>query len=195
MNNTIITKCVNGKLKAGDLVISSPNDDYACLIGRVMKINLVGTPEHEEETANDTDDVHVNFLEFDYPRKRIKEIERMFTELYGKKMKFRNCPLDDVIMAPNSLIRITGIDENSLLGLLKSEYDAACYGATVIARVKRQSETENAQSDIKTDLFGVIEAAVALAGYKVLDGDRDSVIIRHCTSDTDYEIKVEELIN
>jgi hypothetical protein len=44
-----------------------------------------------------------------------------------------------------------------------------------------------------TDIFSVIEAALARVGYKVMDGDADSVIIRHPASDQDYEIRVTEL--
>ncbi|MBQ9954764.1 MAG: hypothetical protein IJO87_04975 [Eggerthellaceae bacterium] len=43
------------------------------------------------------------------------------------------------------------------------------------------------------EIFEIIESALALAGYKVLDGDNDTVIVRHATGDTDYEIKVSEI--
>ena len=43
-----------------------------------------------------------------------------------------------------------------------------------------------------SDIFEVIESALTKAGYKVLDGDRDSIIIRHNNSDTDYKIHVRE---
>ena len=125
--NIITTKCVNGNLQEGDLVISTPDDDYVCLIGRVTKINLLGTPEHDEETDNETDDVHVNFFEVDYSEKRMKEIAEEFSRLYKKKKKFYDCPIDDVIMVPCCLIRITGIDDVLLKYLLESGYNAACY--------------------------------------------------------------------
>jgi hypothetical protein len=41
-------------------------------------------------------------------------------------------------------------------------------------------------------ILEVVSNALALAGYKVLDGDRECVIIRHCESDTDYRITVAE---
>ena len=44
-----------------------------------------------------------------------------------------------------------------------------------------------------SDIFTVIEAALMKAGYVVLDGDRDSVIIHHPNSDDDYIIKVSEI--
>jgi len=48
--------------------------------------------------------------------------------------------------------------------------------------------------DEPTEIFDVIESALALAGYKILDGDRDSVIVRRGSTDTDYQIKVTEIV-
>lgn len=45
---------------------------------------------------------------------------------------------------------------------------------------------------MESDISEVIETALAKASYKVLDGDRDSIIIRHSNSDTDYQIYVKE---
>jgi hypothetical protein len=130
------TICINGILEVGDIVISAPDDAYSCLIGRVMQINLFGSAEHDEETANETDDVHVNFLEFDYSEKRIAEIEEMFFELCGEKKGFNECSLDDVIMPPDSLICISHIDESCLQRLLQNGYNAACfcYGSLIDVR-------------------------------------------------------------
>lgn len=44
---------------------------------------------------------------------------------------------------------------------------------------------------MESDIFEVIEFALAKAGYKVLDGDEKSIIIRHVNSDSDYRITVE----
>ena len=46
---------------------------------------------------------------------------------------------------------------------------------------------------MQSDIFEVIERALAKAGYKVLDGDENSIIIRHANSDTDYAICVTEI--
>jgi len=188
---TITTKCLNGILKIGDLVIATPDDDYGCLIGRVMQINLLGTPEHEAETDNETDDVHVNFLEYDYSKKRIKEIEAICSELYREKRSFDEYPLDDVIMSPNCLIRITDIGDNQIKTLLHSGYNAACYCYSILSgmvdRIKPEDET------ITQHIFDVTETALTLAGFEVMDGDRYSFIVRHGSSDTDYEIKINEL--
>lgn len=45
---------------------------------------------------------------------------------------------------------------------------------------------------MESDIFDVIESALARAGYKVLDGDASSIIIRHPNSDADYRISVVE---
>lgn len=46
---------------------------------------------------------------------------------------------------------------------------------------------------MESDIFEVIETALARAGYKIMDGDSNSIIIRHANSDSDYEIKVNEI--
>jgi len=106
-----ITRCLNGDLKVGDLVLSVPDNEYSCLVGVVTEINLRGTPE--QVTDNESDDVHVNFMQ-DYSEKRIAEIEELFSGAYGDDRPFDELPLDEVIMAPDGLIRITGFDEDML---------------------------------------------------------------------------------
>ena len=54
--------------------------------------------------------------------------------------------------------------------------------------------TEYVRSAImESDIFEVIETALTRAGYKILDGNNDSIIVRHKNSDYDYEIKVNEV--
>lgn len=117
-------QCLNGSLQPGDMVISIPEDDFACLVGEVAEITLVGTPEHSAESGNETDNVHVDFTIFDYSDERENEIAAMFTQLYGVQKEFADCPLDGVIMCPDSLIRISGIGRNELDSLLDNEADA-----------------------------------------------------------------------
>jgi len=119
MDNNTTTICVNGELKPGDLVLSTP-DDYACLVGTVLSILKLGTPEHAAETENDTDTIHVNFMDADYSERRIAEIEEMFSDLYGQPMPFGECPIDDTIMSPDALIRITGIGDDTFRAILDS---------------------------------------------------------------------------
>jgi hypothetical protein len=194
INEPVAARCVNGNLRVGDLVISAPDDEYGCLIGRVLKINPLGSPEHCRETENETDDVHVNFLEFDYNEKRIKEIEEIFSDLYDEPKIFEECPLDDVIMNPLRLIRITGIEETLLRNLLKSRFDAACYCYKILSDSISHIWTSNEKvEDLFGDIMEIIDSALALAGYKIIDGDRNSLILRHSREDTDFEIKIQEL--
>ena len=112
--------CMNGELKPGDLVLSSPDEDYACLVGTVLSINKPGTPEHDAETENTTDAIHVDFMNSDYSENRIHEIEEMFGDLYGTPRKFEDCPIDDTIMSPDTLVRISGIKGHLLQAILDS---------------------------------------------------------------------------
>ncbi len=73
MDNNSFTECITGLLRPGDLVLSIPDDDYACLVGVVLEINKLGTPQHDQEAQNDTDNVHVDFYEYEYSGRRIKE--------------------------------------------------------------------------------------------------------------------------
>jgi hypothetical protein len=127
------TICINGELITGDLVISSPNEEYAGLVGTVLSVEKLGTAEHE--SGNTTDDVHVNFNHPDYSEDRMGEIAEMVSDLYDRQMFFDECPIDDVIMAPDTLIRITGITRAELAKILDSGEKAEAYCKRVIEEV------------------------------------------------------------
>ena len=55
------TICLNGALKVGDTVLSTPISEYSCLVGVVTDIHPLGSKKHDEETENYTDDVWVDF--------------------------------------------------------------------------------------------------------------------------------------
>ncbi len=195
----ITTQCVNGTLRKGDLAISIPSTDYSCLVGRVLTINLLGSPEHEQETCNDTDDVHMDFTAFDYSDKRIKEIEEMFSALYCMHKPFEEAPIDDTIMAPDTLIRITGIDERQLEILLGCGYDAACYCYDVLQNLYEQNAAVEPELPVEPTTTGLqlsdtIETAVTLSGFEVIDAGRGYLVARHGASDTDFKISMEELV-
>jgi hypothetical protein len=173
-------------------LLSTPDDEYTCLVGRVIRINPLGSPEHDAETANETDDVHVNFLEFDYSKKRIREIEDDFSSAYGDEKCFDECSLDDVIMNPACLIRITDIEEASLNHILQSGYNAACYCYGILGGLGYEPDRKSAE-DLAENLFNIIDSAVERAGYKVLEGDNDCVYIKHIPCGTHIEIKVDVL--
>ena len=128
MDNFETATCVNGELKPGDLVLSSPTNDYAGLVGTVIYIEKVGTPEHG--TENPGDDIHVDFTEADYSKKRFVEIGLMLGDLYGRPTTPGIWPpidVDDAIMAPEMLIRITDIEHEKLTEILDSGTAAASF--------------------------------------------------------------------
>jgi len=125
------TKCPNGYLTAGDLVLSTEDDDYACLVGRVLDIIPLGSPNHN--TGNTTDDVYVDFTG-DYGARRVREIEETFSGLYGETKTMDDIPLDLVIMDPGCLIRITGIDDKTLALILQSSEYASFYVYDILRR-------------------------------------------------------------
>ncbi|MDR1704079.1 MAG: DUF3848 domain-containing protein [Clostridiales bacterium] len=125
MQKDIYAKCVNGLIEPGDMVISTPFGDYGCLVGVVLEINTVGTLEHD--TDNPGDDVHVNFYDTNFSENRIKEIEGEFSRMYGAKTTFYDRAPNDVIMPPEQLININGIDDEKLRGLLESRANAEAF--------------------------------------------------------------------
>ena len=112
---------INGEVKPGDWVVATGNSDYRYLVGMVTGINKLGTPEHDAETANDTDSVHVDFACFEYPPDRIAEIEQRFSALHGRPMAIDEVALDDVIMAPDMLISLTGMNLDEIANMGQSQ--------------------------------------------------------------------------
>ena len=124
MVNTVCA--INGEIRTGDWVIVKPNDSYGCLAGMVTEINHVGSPEHG--TENETDDVHADFVtDTVYSDRRKDEIAAQLSSLYGQEKQFGDLALDDVIMPPDSLIRITGIDLNMMEKILESREAAEIF--------------------------------------------------------------------
>lgn len=52
---------------------------------------------------------------------------------------------------------------------------------------------EDLRDKTTAKIFEVMEIALASAGFRLLDGDRDTVIIRNKEEDRDFQIKVEEI--
>jgi len=141
----ITTDCINGELKVNDVVLSTDYDEYAYLVGVVTQITK--PYEYGHTSGNPTDDVYVDFMGFEYSAQRIKEIEATLPAIYGVEKAFEDYPLDDVIMAPESLIRITDIEQDKLVELLDSSKTAAEY-----CRQVQNSIEENIDMDNKTAL-------------------------------------------
>lgn len=191
MDSTDKTQCINGELQSGDLVISVPETEYACLIGKVIAVNPWGTPEHD--TDNPADDVHVDFTAEEYPKQRQNEIAAMFTGLYGKKMAFEDCPIDDAIMPSDSLIRITGIERDVLKLLLYSADNAAAYCKSIEQQSRLFERLDKNLCDYHEDLMGfgkqeIIEMAARAAAV--------SDVYSYITTKHDFQNgEVEYLLN
>jgi hypothetical protein len=114
---------INGELSVGGYVIVAPHDDYGHLVGEVIYIDKLGTPEHD--TGNPGDDVHVNFLAFNYPPWQQNAFAEHFSELAGGEYRhFHELPLDDVIIAPDALISLSGISTERINELI-TDFDEA----------------------------------------------------------------------
>lgn len=119
---------INNKFEIGDLVFSIPQDEYGCLVGKVIEITKLGSPEHD--TENMTDDIHVDFFtpyHLLYSDNRKNEIAKEFSELYGEPKKYDELPLDDVIMSPESLVNLNGIDNWTMEKIMSSREQAESY--------------------------------------------------------------------
>lgn len=44
-------------------------------------------------------------------------------------------------------------------------------------------------------IFGYIEPILAKAGYRIMDGDHETLIIRNAEKDADYSIRIEQIAN
>jgi hypothetical protein len=97
-----------GKLYVGDWVVVHPEEDYGCLIGQVTAIDKLGTEEHD--TDNETDDVHVEFIDYGYSEKDEARILAGLRTMRPDLTTLEEFALDDVIMAPESLITLAGDD-------------------------------------------------------------------------------------
>ena len=59
---------------------------------------------------------------------------------------------------------------------------------------RSQKQQENCQEESAAQrLFEAVERAAANAGFKVLDGDDDAIVVRDARSDTDFTIHINEL--
>ena len=124
--NNPTAQATNGEIRCGDYVIAIDNNCYFYLVGKVIEILKHGTPEHAEETDNGTDSVHVDFKAFPYPPWREIDIAEYFNALGNSNevMLYDDLSLDDVIMAPDMLIRITELGEDKINDLV-CDYDEA----------------------------------------------------------------------
>jgi len=159
-DDSIKVSCLNGKLQIGDMVLSIPACDYPNMVGVVIEIYPLGSPEHD--SGNPEDDVLVNFNERYFPQ-RVRELEKHFSRLYGIEKTFEELPIDSVIMSPTTLLRITGIGEEILQGILAFEKNAQLFGTTLVKGHKQADKTFQ-----QNRWDGAVQRAVHI-GWKELD--------------------------
>jgi hypothetical protein len=106
--STHTVMAVNGELHINDWVVVNPNEEYGGLIGQVTAIEKLGSYEHD--TENVTDDVHVSFITYGYPEKDEARILDGLRKMQPELNTLDDFSLDDVIMAPESLVSLTGND-------------------------------------------------------------------------------------
>jgi hypothetical protein len=97
-------QALNGALSVGDWVVVNPGEDYGLLIGQVTAIDKLGAEEHD--TDNMTDDVHVSFINCGYSEKEEASILVGLRKMRPDLAALEDFALDDVIMAPESLISL-----------------------------------------------------------------------------------------
>lgn len=138
-DDSIKVSCLNGKLQVGDMVLSIPACDYPNMVGVVIEIHPLGSPEHD--SGNPEDDVLVNFNERYFPQ-RVRELEKHFSRLYGIEKTFEELPIDSVIMSPKTLLRITGVGEKILHEILAFEENARQFGEALLNSHKQTNPYE-----------------------------------------------------
>lgn len=194
-------QAINGEVQVGDLVIVAPDDDYGGLVGTVIEITKLGTPEHEAEAANDTDNIHVDFTIFEYPPDRIAEIEEHFSDLYGGPRQFDELPLDDVIIAPDVTISITSLSEGYVQDLVNDHYTAENFCSKVLLGldVRREEQlmlrVDKNLADYHKSLLGFgHQELIDMAGMISAMSDTHYYLTAHhsfSNSEVDYLLKFE----
>ncbi len=171
---------INGSVATGDYVIVAPEDDYGHLVGEVIYIDRLGTPEHE--TGNPGDDVHVNFRAFDYPPWQRVGIEEHFAELTGGEHRnFDGLPLDDVIIAPDALISLSGVSAERIQELVANFDEAEYFCAEVMRRYPADREAASAE------------------GRAPIDAEHEEIVNRIASmeygmNDAEFERRIKELL-
>jgi hypothetical protein len=82
----------------GQKVIGNSNSEYEGLLGTIMEIRT----DPDKDTENEGPDIYCSFEPPEDP-KGIKELEAVFSELYGEPKSIDEIILDEVIMSPDML--------------------------------------------------------------------------------------------
>ena len=133
------------RIKQGDWVISTEDNEYKYLIGIVISVEQHGSLEHN--TGNETDDIHVDFTVYNYPKPCIEKIEQQFSNLYGEPIQFDELSLDDVIMAPEMLVHIKQ-SKDEMDSIMNASYN--CYSDYVKAILRMYLlQNENSYAELE----------------------------------------------
>jgi len=186
---------INGELRPGDWVIATPPNPHGYLVGQITKISPLGTTEHGVGSLDAA--AHVDFTAFDYPSWRHTEIADHFNEAfrYEVDLQFHELPLNDVIMAPGDLIRVTefGIDE---IRRLIESHDGAksfcgCFISPLKGNLKFDELTERVTknlSDYHNDLEGFEKWALIDMAEKIFSMSEAHYYMTGCHNFSDAEL-------
>jgi len=142
-STNLVTSCINGDLRVGDMVISTDNHhDYAYLVGSITEITKIGSPhEHPGSadycstsygtTANDT--VCIDFSQGNYSEGRIAEIEAKYSRLWNEEFELQSDSFAFIQLYASELINISELPDAEFDALLDSEEAAAEFCNWVIA--------------------------------------------------------------
>lgn len=162
------TKCLNGLLRPGDLVMNTPLDDYPLMFGRVLEVHPEGSPDAYDESDNDYDTVHVEFDINGISEVNRAEIEAVFGGLYGEPRPIEELGLDDVIEAPDCLLCVNDITEQKLTMLKYTQSAAAAVAFDYAYNRKRYLLVTTAERNTEVTEYPTLEIAQA-AMRKELD--------------------------
>lgn len=127
LSNT--TRCINGVIRVGDLVLSTIDDIMPCMPGRVVAIDLLGSDEHR--TDSKLDDVHVDFTVFShfFSEERKQSIANYLSGFY---LQQRLVADDDLIVWPDCLIKISDVAPETMTAINYSEESALRHAYRVV---------------------------------------------------------------
>jgi hypothetical protein len=136
----IKTQAINGDISIGDFVAVVPYTEYGGYIGTVIYIEKLGTSEHD--TDNPTDDVHINIIGAGYSERQLRELAQSLGYGYAEDTPYGNLPIDDIIMSPDELVRITELDPDAYKKLVSSVAETGVYCEQVLTDIQNQKTAE-----------------------------------------------------
>ena len=132
------TRCINGIIRVGDLVLSTVDSNMPCLPGRVIAIDLLDSDEHQTESQ--LDDVHVDFSVFsdEFSVERWHDIADRYAILFQNHRSFEEVNHNDLIMGPDCLIKISDVALETLEEIKTSEQHAIRHAYRIVRGILNQ---------------------------------------------------------